>query len=66
MPQGTATAFDTCGQIVAWEQGELEFEEVIELFQNLVDTGLVWQLQGCYGRTAMNLIESGHVFANAQ
>ena len=34
-------------------------EERIRAWQHLIDTGLAWQLQGSFGRTAMNLIESG-------
>ena len=34
-------------------------EEVIEAWQTLIDTGICWQLQGWFGRTACNLIESG-------
>ena len=34
-------------------------EEVIEAWQTLIDTGICWQLQGWFGRTARDLIESG-------
>lgn len=30
-----------------------------EAWQLLIDTGLCWQLQGWFGRTAMHLIEEG-------
>ena len=47
--------------IIDYEQGELNDCEVIELFQNLVDTGLCWQLQGHYGRTAIALMKAGWI-----
>lgn len=47
--------------IIAYEQGELDEDAVIDLFQRLVDTGLAWQLQGSYGRTAARLIDAGLV-----
>ena len=33
--------------------------QVIEAWQHLVDTGVVWSLQGWYGRNAARLIENG-------
>jgi hypothetical protein len=51
--------FDLTGAIIAFESGELDADKIVELFQRLVDTGLAWQLQGHYGRTAMSLIEAG-------
>ena len=48
---------DLSQKITDYETGELPVEEVIELFQYLLDTGLVWELQGSYGRMAENLIE---------
>ena len=38
-------------------------EEVIEAWQYLVDTGLAWQLQGSFGRTAIDMIENGIIKA---
>jgi len=34
-------------------------QQVIDAWQHLVDTGLVWNLQGWFGRTAGQLIEEG-------
>jgi hypothetical protein len=55
--------FDVVGNIMAFEDGELDDDEVIALFQHLVTTGMAWQLQGSYGRTAVALIEAGLVTA---
>ena len=46
-------------RIILYENGELDAEEVVELFQELVDTGFVWQLQGMYGRMAVALEGEG-------
>jgi hypothetical protein len=48
-------------KIIAYESGEMTEEEVVDFFQELVDSGLAWRLQGSYGRTATVLIESGFV-----
>ena len=46
-------------RIIAFESGELSEEDAIAMFQAMIDDGSVWKLQGSYGRTAVNLIESG-------
>lgn len=52
---------DTVSLIIAYEQGELSDEETIELFQELVNNGMAWRLQGHYGRTAKILIDAGYI-----
>lgn len=51
---------DLVDRIIRYEDGEMDGGETIEFFQELIDTGLAWQLQGSYGRTAMRFIESGY------
>jgi len=47
--------------IIKYENNELEtYDQIIALFQELIDAGVVWQLQGHYGRTAKVLIEAGY------
>ena len=45
--------------IIAFENGEMTDDRVIDFFQEMIDSGIVWQLQGHYGRTAANLIAAG-------
>lgn len=47
-------------KIIDYESGNLTDEdEVIEFFQELIDSGLAWKLQGHYGRMAQDLIAKG-------
>lgn len=50
---------DQVSKIMAYENGELSDEEAVALFQELIDSGLVWKLQGHYGLTAAALISAG-------
>lgn len=47
---GIAEGFIACN-----EEGEY-----LQAWQHLIDTGLAWQLQGSFGRTAQALIEDGY------
>lgn len=54
------TKADHVNFIIRFEGGELESEqELIEGFQALIDSGVVWHLQGYYVRTAAILIQRG-------
>ena len=52
---------DTTTQIIAYENGELDDTEMVELFQCLVDNGMAWTLQGSYGRQAQALLDAGMI-----
>lgn len=45
--------------IIAYEQGELSYEDTVQMFQELIDSGEAWTLQEHYGRTAAALINEG-------
>ena len=48
------------GKIIAYESGEMDSEEeLIDFFQEMINDGSVWTLQGHYGRTAQALIDAG-------
>ena len=44
--------------ILDFENGEMDMDRLVEFFQSMIDSGIVWQLQGFYGRTANALIET--------
>jgi hypothetical protein len=46
-------------KIIAYENGQLNEEEIIDLFQYLINTGWGRALQSHYGRTARDLILAG-------
>ena len=47
---------DFLDQIMDYESGELNEKETIEMFSDMVKSGVAWSLQGSYGRTADVLI----------
>lgn len=57
---------DLASEIIAYENGELTDEAIVLLFSHLVITGLAWQLQGHYGRTAVTLMEAGLLTPNGE
>ena len=52
---------DLVDRIMAYEQGDMDQQETLRFFQELIDTGLAFRLQGHYGRTAARLLKAGLV-----
>lgn len=52
--------FDAVGIAEGYIEADSE-DQVLEAWQCLVDTGMAWQLQGWFGRTARHLIEEGYI-----
>lgn len=52
-------AFDTINWCREWEDGKLNEDQTVELFQRMIDAGTVWKLGGIYSQTAKSLIGSG-------
>ncbi len=50
---------DMLEKIGAYESGDMSQDEEVSFFQELVDSGMAWHLQGHYGRHATYLAESG-------
>ena len=47
--------------ISAYEDGKLDDVSVNELFQFLVDTGQVWEMEASYDKKAVELAEAGRI-----
>ena len=58
----TINSYNAVGIAEGFIEAESE-DQVIEAWQFLVDSGLAWQLQGWFGRTATDLIQRGIVSA---
>lgn len=52
---------DIVNEIIAYECGELDEAQILQLFAQLIKSGMVWSLQGHYGRVATALIEQGYI-----
>ena len=56
------TCISTVDIMIELESGDCTEEKLIQNFQKLIDSGVVWKLQGWYGRTANALIQHGYCF----
>lgn len=45
--------------IIAFENGEMDQDQVVDFIQGGIDRGWVWCLQGAYQRLAISLINAG-------
>ncbi len=54
------SVYNAVGVAEGWIEAE-SYDEVLAAWQYLVNTGVVWQLQGWFGRTAAQLIENGEI-----
>lgn len=52
---------DIVNRLQDYEAGQLDRDETLALFVDLLNTGVVNELQGSYGRTAKTLLESGTI-----
>lgn len=50
---------DIAARISQYEDQELDEEDIIQLFQDLIDSRFICSLQGSYQRTAAALIRQG-------
>lgn len=48
-------------RIIQYEDGQMEWDEIVSFFQDLMDTGFILNLQGHYQRTAQTLIQTGEI-----
>ena len=53
---------DLIAKIVAYEDGRLTVKEVTDFFQELLTSGVVWELQGHYERTTLRLLADGSIY----
>jgi hypothetical protein len=50
-------------RIIQYEQGEMDAQEEIEFFQDLLDSGVAFQLQGSYQRQLQRHIDAGNILS---
>jgi len=56
------TSYDACACVEGFDNIQHDEDVVISAWQYLLDEGLVWELQGWYGRAARDLIDAGLIF----
>ena len=52
---------DIVGEMCDYENGKLNEKETCDLFQHLLDSGMIYSLQGTYQRIAETLLDAGKI-----
>ena len=52
--------------IIDYENGDMDWDRIVDFFQTLINSGMCWKLQGHYGRTASQLIMDGYCSPRVQ
>jgi hypothetical protein len=55
----TWTPYLASACVEGFDGEEHDEETIVSAWQYLINTGLAWQLQGWYGRTAQDLLDNG-------
>lgn len=53
------SATTSASEFIDYENDLLDEGDTIAFFQDLIDSGRAWQMQGSYGRSAMQMIKNG-------
>jgi len=53
------SSLDIVDAVMDFEEGNMSEVELVNFFQKIIQSGVVWNLQGVYGRIAVDLIERG-------
>lgn len=53
-------------EIDSFEKGDLSFDGQVNLFQKLVDSGMLWTMKNSYITTANSLVNDGHIIQKNQ
>jgi len=48
-------------RIIAYECDDIDEAGILQLFAELIESGMAWKLQGSYGRTAQALIDAEYI-----
>ena len=59
------TSMNMYDAVMIVEEGTADEETYIAAMQHLINTAIVWQLQGSFGRKAVEMIEAGVCYAPA-